>query len=272
MFTIYLITNLVNGKVYVGQTNQLLERRWTLHKSRSRRNEGYTAHLYNAMRKYGIDAFSIVSITTCETSDQANTLEAIWIILLDSTNPKVGYNMTSGGDRREMTPEVIEKITSKTRGQKRSPEVCQKQSENLRRGWATGSYTGNRGQKLSQKTRDKMSNSRRGSKHPRFNHSVDSKELVALWNSGTKTKEIATHFGICDSTVRRRIASSGVPFRPFWEVRTEQATKVERLKLDETLLRELLKTDISLREIGRRMGTDHHTISHRMKKLGLTRE
>jgi len=271
MFTIYLITNLVNDKIYVGQTNQFLERRWTLHKCRARRNEGYTAHLYNAMRKYGIDSFVIKEVMTCETSEQANYLESIWIILLDSMNPKVGYNMTSGGDRREPTPEAIEKARQKKLGTKRTEEAKRKTSESLRIAWAEGRHTGVRGKKLSPETCEKMSKRMTGRGSHNFLKNICSEELVFLWNNGVTTTDISKRFGISTDTVRRRIKKSGLPFRPFWEVKSEQAKKVERRKIDETLLRELLKMDISLREIGRRLGVAHNTISSKMKKLGITR-
>ena len=52
---IYKITNKVNNKVYIGQTNRNLEIRWREHKSRAGCH--YTSHLYGAMDKYGTDNF-----------------------------------------------------------------------------------------------------------------------------------------------------------------------------------------------------------------------
>ena len=48
---IYLITNDVNNKVYVGQTTKSLEERIQGH--RSAMVSGVDTHIYRAMRKYG---------------------------------------------------------------------------------------------------------------------------------------------------------------------------------------------------------------------------
>ena len=52
---VYKITNLINGKVYIGQTVRSLEERYRGHIQRA--NKGYMGKLYPAMRKYGIDNF-----------------------------------------------------------------------------------------------------------------------------------------------------------------------------------------------------------------------
>jgi group I intron endonuclease len=52
---IYKITNVINGKVYIGQTIQKrASSRWHVHKSLSKYKEEY---LYRAIRKYGLENF-----------------------------------------------------------------------------------------------------------------------------------------------------------------------------------------------------------------------
>jgi len=94
-YTIYVITNEVNGKEYVGVTCDL-ERRWRQHKQNVRNKQ--SGHLYNAMRKYRIEYFSIQVVESAETREQACELEKQWIADLD-TYHGAGYNMTEGGDR-----------------------------------------------------------------------------------------------------------------------------------------------------------------------------
>ena len=53
---IYKATNKKNGKVYVGQTTNTLERRKRGHKDRAK-NTNYNSHFHNAIRKYGFDVF-----------------------------------------------------------------------------------------------------------------------------------------------------------------------------------------------------------------------
>jgi group I intron endonuclease len=261
MYIIYLITNLVNGKVYVGQTNQPIERRWALHKSRSRKNEGYTAHLYNAMRKYGIDAFEIKPMATCETLEWSNYLERVWVLLLNSTDPAVGYNMTSGGDKRSPVPAAIEKTRQKNLGRKRTPEARKKVSEGLREAWSSGRFTGNRGQKLSSKTREKMSKNRTGRGHPSYNHDICSEELLFLLNNGAGVLNIAQYFGISESTVLRRVKSTELPCLGPNEIRRQEEETVSRL----------LSEGRSPKEISEIMGRCIDTVRSRIKALGLTR-
>jgi group I intron endonuclease len=93
---IYLVTNLINGKMYVGQTVKEVKERWRIHLKCAR--TGYRNRLYGAIRKYGPEAFVAEGLTECDNQEQLNALEEMWIILLDTKNPEVGYNMTSGGD------------------------------------------------------------------------------------------------------------------------------------------------------------------------------
>jgi group I intron endonuclease len=90
---VYLITNLVNEKYYVGKTEKSLQCRWDHH--RWQVAGGRRSRLASAIRKYGIGNFSIEFLG--ETADISN-LEKIWIIALNSTDKDIGYNMTFGGD------------------------------------------------------------------------------------------------------------------------------------------------------------------------------
>ena len=90
---IYKITNLINGKVYIGQTRRTIEIRWRDHVYDSKRSE-YPIH--RAIRKYGVDNFKIEMLEECE-NDKLDEKEIYWIKEYDSTNSDKGYNATSGG-------------------------------------------------------------------------------------------------------------------------------------------------------------------------------
>ena len=51
---IYLITNLLNNKKYIGKTTQSIEERWQEHIYDSKRKKCETRPLYRAIRKYGV--------------------------------------------------------------------------------------------------------------------------------------------------------------------------------------------------------------------------
>ena len=105
---IYKITNTVNNKVYIGQTNRSLEIRWREHKSRAGCH--YTSHLYNAMDKYGIDNFIFEGIEEA-TEGHLDERERFWISYYDSSNPQKGYNLTIGGQgKRNYNAEIIRNL------------------------------------------------------------------------------------------------------------------------------------------------------------------
>lgn len=52
---IYLITNNINKKKYVGKTTQSIEKRWQEHISESKREKREIRPLYRAIRKYKKD-------------------------------------------------------------------------------------------------------------------------------------------------------------------------------------------------------------------------
>ena len=94
---IYKITNLVNNKIYIGKTTFTIESRWNRHCYEVYRNR-LQYSLYKAMRKYGIENFTIVKIEEVP-DDLLNEREKYWIEYYNSyiTNG-LGYNETLGGE------------------------------------------------------------------------------------------------------------------------------------------------------------------------------
>jgi len=119
---IYLITNTVNKKVYVGKTIKTLGRRWTLHKYLAKC--GKAGYLYNALRKYGTEAFTVEIIATASTLEELNLLEKQLIQKYNSKNGEIGYNIREGGEGGNFTVETLEKM----RASHRTPEFRAKQS------------------------------------------------------------------------------------------------------------------------------------------------
>lgn len=90
---IYIIKNKINDKVYIGQTTNSIEYRWKQHKYAA--NEGRKFHLYNAMRKYGIDNFWVELLEEVNSQLNLNERESYWIKRYNSYDN--GYNSTLGG-------------------------------------------------------------------------------------------------------------------------------------------------------------------------------
>lgn len=92
---IYQIVNLINNKIYIGQSKNI-ERRWAIHKrvNSNPLNESYDYPLYRAFRKYGLDNFNFKILEICNIKE-LNTKESFYINLFNSFIPN-GYNQTLG--------------------------------------------------------------------------------------------------------------------------------------------------------------------------------
>lgn len=95
MGLIYLITNKINNKKYVGKTERSLQERWEEHKRHI-----YTVNypLYLAMRKYGLENFSIEVIENNIPSELINEKEICYIQKYKSLTEENGYNVSLGGE------------------------------------------------------------------------------------------------------------------------------------------------------------------------------
>jgi group I intron endonuclease len=93
---IYKIENLINGKVYIGQSVDV-NYRLTNHKSESfnPNSNSYETAIHRAIRKYGIENFSFEVIERC-SPDELKDREVYWIKKYESYEK--GYNMTHGGE------------------------------------------------------------------------------------------------------------------------------------------------------------------------------
>ena len=82
IWTIYCHTHIKSGRRYVGLTSKTVEKRWLGHLISSRRYNGRRcAHFWNAIRKYGKDAFSHQILEICDSLSYANWREEAWIDL-----------------------------------------------------------------------------------------------------------------------------------------------------------------------------------------------
>lgn len=104
MTGIYKITNLINNKVYIGQSIDC-QRRWTEHKRSGRINpistkntRDYNVPIHCAIRKYGVENFQFEIIEECERN-VLDTKEQYWIEFYKSNIENKGYNLTGGGQK-----------------------------------------------------------------------------------------------------------------------------------------------------------------------------
>lgn len=94
---IYVIYNVVDGKLYVGKTKNSLEHRMRHHFSSCKRGKNSSKLLYEAVRKEGgWDNFIWHEIDYAETYEELNEKERFWIRKLKTQ--ETGYNIGFGGD------------------------------------------------------------------------------------------------------------------------------------------------------------------------------
>ena len=125
---IYKIKNLLNDKVYIGQSVDI-EKRWSTHKTELKNNYHYNIHLQSAWNKYGEDNFSFDVIEKCE-EDLLDEKECYYIELLNTMDSEHGYNLVSGGTKnRKFTNETLKRMSAAQKGRVHSEETKKKISE-----------------------------------------------------------------------------------------------------------------------------------------------
>lgn len=123
---IYKITNLVNNKMYIGQTTQKKPiSRFDRHICNAKYN--IKGPLYNAIRKYGKENFRFEVIFSAFSLADLNDSERYFISLFQSNKKKFGYNISLGGASR-LTKESINKMK----------KTIQKQFDDGRTPWNKG--------------------------------------------------------------------------------------------------------------------------------------
>jgi group I intron endonuclease len=122
---VYLITNKISGKKYVGQSIQLdINSRWKCHKKVNKKYVGKI--LYNAYKKYGIENFDYKIICICFDED-TDKYEEEYIKKYNTVHPN-GYNLLQGGKNRKHNPETLKYLSEIMSGEKH-PQYGTKLSE-----------------------------------------------------------------------------------------------------------------------------------------------
>lgn len=158
-YVVYMHTNRTNGKKYIGITSQKrVTGRW-------HNGEGYKQQkrFYSAIKHYGWDGFDHEILFDGLTKEEAEQKEVALISEYRSNDLEYGYNIENGGHTNKYTEEQRRQMSLSHIGNRHSRETREKMSAShigLSPKWLTG-------RKLSEETRSKMSERRRGEKNPR---------------------------------------------------------------------------------------------------------
>jgi group I intron endonuclease len=95
-YFIYCYKNKINGKMYIGKTNNISKRK-SSHRRRAFK-ENRIGPFYNALRKYGEYNFEFMVLDSFWLESIIFDLETFYINAYQSNKKKFGYNITNGGE------------------------------------------------------------------------------------------------------------------------------------------------------------------------------
>jgi group I intron endonuclease len=121
---VYKVTNLVDGKIYIGQTVQTLWRRRRAHENLSAKPETY---FHRALAKHGFDNFTWEIVDSCESKEDLHAREQHWIDHCACMAP-VGYNSAEGGKGGAYLESHKRRISEALKGRAFSAETRRKMS------------------------------------------------------------------------------------------------------------------------------------------------
>ncbi|MFA5031208.1 MAG: NUMOD3 domain-containing DNA-binding protein, partial [Patescibacteria group bacterium] len=163
MGTIYISTNLVNQKQYVGQTTRNLQERKNNHKK-------FSYYFGAALKKYGLENFKWIHFDCA--IEELDWVETFLIKELKTLAPN-GYNCETGGNKQKVMSKSSRKKMSKAKkGTIMSEESRKKMSERRK------------GVKFSEEHKLHIAESKMGEKNPMFGntHSKEVRQKLSEFN------------------------------------------------------------------------------------------
>jgi group I intron endonuclease len=180
MYYLYLLTNKINEKTYIGQTKNI-KTRWG---ADGGRYKGCTA-LYRAIKKYGFENFDKEILLECETEEEINNFEVEYISKYKAEG-KAEYNIAGGGyesslkfKTEEEKQEIHRKIAIAHKGKNLSEEQKKKISESMKlidHSWKVGkSFLTEEGRKI-------LSDKHSGKNHWNYGNKMPEEQRQRLAN------------------------------------------------------------------------------------------
>jgi group I intron endonuclease len=229
---IYKTTNLINGKIYVGQDSK-----------NDKNYLGSGVILKKAIKKYGLESFKKEVIDIANTKEELDLKEIFWINKLNSTDKFIGYNLSNGGNG--------------CLGCKVSKETRLKMSINN-----SGSNNPMFGKYLSEKTlinrsiKVKKEGTHRGCENGNFKYDIKYEDLLELYiNQNLKIDAIADIYNCHRTVISDNIKK--------YKINKALSNKynLEIIEIDK-----LLSEGLTLVEIGRKYGCSNKIIHKFIKK------
>lgn len=250
---IYKVTNLINGKIYIGQTIRFEKRK--LRHFYDAFNENSQVVFHRALRKYGFDNFKWEVIDMAETHEELSEKETYWInfyksyINFENSN---GYNQTLGGEGMagfSHSEETKQRLSIAHTGKKLSDETKRKVG------------IASKGRVYTEEAKKKISETHQGIKHHNAKLTEeDVLQIKELIKNGLLQTTIGKMFNISTSIINN--IKQGRGWKHIGEDISEIKTKERKLNEDNVLeIKKLLKSGTSQKEIAIKFNVSPSTIS-----------
>jgi len=142
IYSIYKISNLVNGKIYIGYTGQTVDERYKEHLIEARRTP--RLELHRAIKKHGTESFTVECVYQSLSKEHILDMETHFIKYYSShCEDGHGYNMNYGGQGGDIKTAAQKKQLSermKKKNHAKKPEVRKKISESVKQLHRQGLY------------------------------------------------------------------------------------------------------------------------------------
>lgn len=178
---IYTITNLVNGKIYIGMSKNITERKYD-HRYILKKGTHENTYLQYSVNKYGIENFFFEVLEYCEEEFLCSQ-ENYWCNMLNTHNRNFGYNIkpTSPHCKCGHTNESRLKLSLAHKGKKLSEEHKKKLS--LAKLGRAGT---SKGMKLTEEHKEKLRQAKLGRKQT--TEQIEKRRLSKILNDSNTTK------------------------------------------------------------------------------------
>ena len=210
IYSVYIVVNVLNEKVYVGQTNDADKRRLE-HFADSEISRSSHKPLYVDIKKFGKDAFAFSVLSEFDNRDSALEEEENLIKMYKDIGVVV-YNLSNGVGQKGIpaTAETVERIANLNRGKKLTPE-----HKALLASFRVGSVTSDetkakqskalKGRKLSIEQVESMKGERNARSKLTW---AKVREIRALYMAGGTTHlKLAKQFGVCKAKIAQVLSN-----------------------------------------------------------------
>lgn len=183
---IYLIRNNINNKIYIGQTIQDFDKRYS-----SGIEKTHNKHLKRSIEKYGVDNFYIdKEFDIAYSQDELNRLEKMYIRMYNATDKRYGYNIREGGLNTKLAESTKQKLSEARLGRfkgEENPMFGKHHTEESKKKMAV-----NKGKPMSEEQKEKLRN-----------NSPRSRQVICLDDNKIfkSIKEASRYYNIDNSSI-----------------------------------------------------------------------